>query len=220
MIKAEHKNWARYIFDYYINNLLKKNFISYYLLNDYPVLDKNLSIILTPNHISWWDGFLIDYLVKNFSNRKMYIMMLEKQLKRFWFFQKLGAYSINPDSISSLLTTVKYTRELLKNPDNLAVIYPQGTIESFEKRPLTIKKGIKLFIENMPNEIVVIPAAFKIQYFNERKPSVIARFGKILNAETICSDYQLYINEFYQNLDELNKAVFENKFQQDLFRKT
>ena len=220
MIKAEHKNWARFIFNIYIDKLLKNNFISYYLLNSYPAINKNLSIVLTPNHISWWDGFFVDYIIKNSSNRKMYIMMLEEQLKQFWFFKKLGAYSINPGSGSSLLTTVKYTRELVKNPENVAVIYPQGTIEPFEKRPLTIKKGLKLFIENMPDEIAVIPVAFKIQYFNEKKPAVIARFGKILNAETICSDYQSYITEFYRNLDELNKAVFENKFQNDLFKKT
>lgn len=220
MIQAEHKKWARFIFDYYINKMLKNNFLSYYLLNSYPVLEKNLSIILTPNHISWWDGFFIDYIVKTFSDRKMHIMMLEEQLKKFWFFKKLGAYSINPDSLSSILTTARYTRELLKSPGKLAVIYPQGTIEPFEKRPLTIKKGLKLFVENMPNEILVVPVAFKIQYFNEKKPAIIARFGKILNAETICSDYQLYVNEFYRNLDELNNAVFDNKLQQDLFRKT
>ena len=219
MFKADHKKWARFIFDYYVDNLLKKNFVSYYLVNNYPDIDDNLNIIFTPNHISWWDGFFIDYIIKNSSNRKMYIMMLEEQLKRFWFFQKLGAYSINPNRLNGLLSTVKYTRDLLNNPNNLVVIYPQGTIEPFEKRPLTIKKGLKLFIENMPNQIVVIPVAFKIQYFNEKRPAVVARFGKILNAETICSDYQLYINEFYQNLDELNKAVFERKFNQDLFRK-
>ena len=216
MIKADHKKWARFIFDYYVDNLLKKNFVSYYLVNNYPDIDDNLNIIFTPNHISWWDGFFIDYIIKNSSNRKMHIMMLEEQLKRFWFFQKLGAYSINPNRLNGLLSTVKYTRDLLNNPNNLVVIYPQGTIEPFEKRPLTIKKGLKLFIENMPNQIVVIPVAFKIQYFNEKRPAVVARFGKILNAETICSDYQLYINEFYQNLDELNKAVFERKFNQNL----
>ncbi|MEJ2618210.1 MAG: lysophospholipid acyltransferase family protein [Ignavibacteriaceae bacterium] len=218
MIKAEHKKWARLIFNLYIDKLLKNNFVNYYLLNSYPVLDKNLSVVLTPNHISWWDGFFIDYIVKIFSDRKMHIMMLEEQLKKFWFFQKLGAYSVNPDNVGSLLTTVRYTRKLLNNPESLAVIYPQGKIEPFEKRPLTIKNGLKLFVENMPNEIAVIPVAFKIQYFNEKKPAVIARFGKILYAETICSDYQLYVNEFYRNLDELNKAVFDNKFQQDLFR--
>jgi hypothetical protein len=220
MIKAKHQKWARFIFDYYIDNLLRKNFANYYLINNYPDIDDNFNMVFTPNHISWWDGFFIDYVIKKSSNRKMYIMMLEEQLKRYWFFQKLGAYSVNPDSISSLLTTVRYTRELLKNPEMLAVIYPQGTIESFEKRPLTIKKGLKLFIENIPNEIAIIPVAFKIQYFNEMKPVVIARFGKILKAETVCSDYQLYINEFYLNIDELNKAVFENKFQRDLFRKS
>lgn len=218
MIKADHKKWARFIFDYYINNLLKKNFVSYYLVNDCPKLSDNEHIIYTPNHISWWDGFFIDYIIKNFSARKMYIMMLEEQLKRFWFFKKLGAYSINPGENGSILSTIRYTGEILKSRKNLLVLFPQGAIEPFEKRPLTIKKGLKLFIENGPAELVVIPVAFKIQYFNEKKPSVIARFGQILKAETVCSDFKLYVNEFYRNLDELNKAVFENKFQRDLFR--
>ena len=44
MIKADHKNWARFIFDIYINNLLKRNFSNYYLTNSYPDLPDNLSI--------------------------------------------------------------------------------------------------------------------------------------------------------------------------------
>lgn len=218
MIKADHKNWARFIFNIYINNMLKKSFTNYYLINSYPDTDKNSGIILTPNHISWWDGFFIDYIVKLFSARKMYIMMLEEQLKRFWFFQKLGAYSINPGNTSSLLSVTRYTRELLKNQNNIVIIYPQGTIESFEKRPLNIKNGLRLFIENHPAELVVVPVAFKIQYFNKKKPAVIARFGNSLKAKEICSNYQLYINEFYYNLDELNKAVFEEKFHRDSFK--
>ena len=217
MIKADHKNWARFIFDIYINNLLKRNFSNYYLTNSYPDLPDNLSIVLTPNHISWWDGFFIDYLVKKFSKKKMHIMMLENQLKQYWFFQKLGAYSINPSSTSSIISTVKYTREILKNKNNLAVIYPQGKIEPFEKRPLNIKNGLKLFIENLHAELFVIPVAFKIQYLNEKNPAVIGRFGKILKADTICLDYQLYINEFYNNLNALNKSAFEGNFQNDLF---
>ena len=218
MIKADHKNWARCLFDFYINNLLRKNFVNYYLANDYPQIDKDSGIILTPNHISWWDGFFADYIVKSFSGRKLYIMMLEEQLKRFRFFQKLGAYSINPSSISSILSAAKYTREILKDKNNLVVIYPQGTIEPYEKRPLSIKKGLKLFIENVQEEVAVIPAAFRIQYFNEKKPSVIARFGNIMKTETVSSDYQSYINEFYNNLDGLNQAVFENNFYKDLFK--
>ncbi len=218
MIKADHKKWARIIFDIYIDRLLKKNFSNFFLANNFPLIDEKFSLILTPNHISWWDGFFIDYIVKKLSKRKFHIMMLEEQLKRYWFFQKLGAYSIDPENKSSLITTVKYTNEILKNKNNLAVIYPQGTIEPFEKRPLTIKEGLQLFVSDFSEDLIVVPVAFKIQYYEDKNPAVITRFGNSLKAKIIKSDFDLFINEFYKNLNELSSSAFNKKFIYDLFK--
>lgn len=217
MIKADHKKWARIIFDIYIDRLLKKNFSNFFLANNFQQIEENYSLILTPNHISWWDGFFIDYIVKKLSNRKFHIMMLEEQLERYWFFQKLGAYSIDPENKSGLISTVKYTNEILKDKNNLAVIYPQGTIETFEKRPLKIKEGLKLFMSNFSENLIVVPVAFKIQYYDDKDPAIITRFGKSLNAKMIKSDFDLYINEFHKNLDELSSAAFNKIFTSDLF---
>ncbi|MDX1777464.1 MAG: hypothetical protein R3339_01145, partial [Thermodesulfobacteriota bacterium] len=96
MIKASHKKWARLIFNPYCDLLLKRNFSQFLLVNDFPQLSPKLPLIITPNHISWWDGFFIYYLSKKKFNRKIYLMMLESSLEKFWFFQKIGAFSINP----------------------------------------------------------------------------------------------------------------------------
>ena len=86
MIKAEHKYWSRFVFNLYIDNQLKTHFNGFKAINFPPVLDSEKSLIVLPNHFSWWDGFLIDYVNRKLFGRKFHILMLEEQLKKYWFF--------------------------------------------------------------------------------------------------------------------------------------
>jgi len=217
MIKAEHSIWARFVFNFYIDRLLKKSFSHFYLVNELPNISKDKSLIVTPNHISWWDGFFIDYLSRKKFNRKMYLMMLESSLKKYWFFKKVGAYSIEPSNPRSIVDTVKYTNEILYNKENFVVTYPQGEIEPFEKRPLSIKEGLKLLVKGNSDLTFVLPIAFKIQYYEKQNPAVICRFGEVINGGIILSDYEKYKMLFADNLDELNKCAFKKEFVTDLF---
>ena len=217
MIKAEHKNWARLVFNPYIKRLLKKNFNNFYLTNEAPKIEKNKSILITPNHISWWDGFFIDFAVRNIFHKNIFLMMLEEQLKRFWFFSKLGAYSINPGNVKSVLETVNYTSLLLEKPGNFLVVYPQGEIEAYEKKPLTLKKGLDLIIKKSKKDFIILPAAFKIQYYNKKNPSVLFSFGNMLDSKEIENNFAVFENTFYKNLDDLSQKAFDRQFIRDLF---
>ena len=217
MIKAEHKNWARLVFNPYLIRLLKKNFNNFYLTNEAPKIEKNKSILITPNHISWWDGFFIDFAVRNIFHKNIFLMMLEEQLKRFWFFSKLGAYSINPGNVKSVLETVNYTSLLLEKPGNFLVVYPQGEIEAYEKKPLTLKKGLNLIIKKSKKDFIILPAAFKIQYYNEKNPSVLFSFGNMLDSKEIENNFAAFENTFYKNLDDLTQKAFDRQFIRDLF---
>ncbi len=217
MIKAEHKYWARLIFDPYINSQLKKNFSNFYLVNEFPKAEKEKSLILTPNHISWWDGFLIDFVNKNLLKRKLFIMMLEHQLKKYWFFKKLGAYSIDPENNISIKETIKYTASISNNPKNVVVIYPQGEIEPFNPKPENIKRGLKLFINSIKNELYVLPVGFKVQFYKNKKPEVICKFGDMVDANDIKVNYDIYEKEFLYNLELLNESSFKRNFINDLF---
>lgn len=219
MIKADHKKYARWLFIPYMNRMLKKNFSHFYLVNDFPEIPQDQGLIITPNHISWWDGFFAEYLFKKYLNRNLYIMMLEEQLKRYWFFKKLGAYSIKPDSPRSIMETADYTREILSNSQNFVVTYPQGEIESFEKRPLTLKQGLKFFIKEMEKDFLILPVGFKIHYYNEKYPSIICRFGLAFEGKRTRDAYPFYEAAFMTNLDMLARAAEEKTFVKDLFAK-
>lgn len=145
--------------------------------------------------------------------------MLEKQLKKFWFFKYLGAYSLDQVKPKSIIDTANYTCDLVNNPENFSIIYPQGEIEAFEKRPLTIKNGIRFFVRNLKSEFYILPVGFKIEYFNEKYPAVIARFGKLLSGEVIEHEFNTYEKEFYTNLDSLSTASYSKTFIDNLLIK-
>ncbi|MCU0332925.1 MAG: lysophospholipid acyltransferase family protein [Ignavibacteriaceae bacterium] len=196
---------------------MRKNFSNFFLVNLPPELPKNKSVIITPNHMSWWDGFFLHQVNIKSIKKNLYFMMLRKQLDRFWFFKYLGAYSIQPDNPKSISETIRYTKKILVNHKNAVAFYPQGEIEPYDKRPINLKGGLQLFLRDVKNECVVLPIAFKIQYYNEKYPAIIFRSGGIISANEILNDFNVLESEFVANLDALNESASSKKFAVDLF---
>lgn len=216
MIKSKNNPAARLIFNIYIDRLLKKYFSNFYLCNGYPTLNLNETVLITPNHFSWWDGFFIDYVIRKETNLDLRIMMLEDQLKKYWFFKYVGAFSITPNNPFAIKDSINYARKLLSEKNNALIIYPQGEIEPFDKRPLSIKKGISLMLKNS-NNINIIPAAFNITFSDQKLPSIFLRFGDPLNSKILLNDFTTFENAFYNNLNLLSEAVVNRNFIKDYF---
>jgi len=205
MIKAERNKLALFVFDIYLDRLLKKYFQDFVLVNEFPSINRDKSLILAPNHFSWWDGFFVYYSIKKLTGKNIFIMMLEEQLKRYWFFQKIGCFSINQNNKQSTVATLKYTLELLKNPDNCVVIFPQGEIEPFDKNPLSYNKGIEFLAEHSANEFDIMPIANKIFYTNQKLPFILMRAHHIINSKDIKNKSVSLFNEFKNNLAALSE---------------
>lgn len=133
--------------------------------------------------------------------------MLEDQLKRYWFFKKVGAYSINPANPVSMARTLKYSREIATSPDNLVVLFPQGEIQSLNEKSVSVKEGLKLFLEGDIPDIYILPLAVKLEYGGDKNPDIIARFGKLLGAREIKTDFELFTGEFLNNIEILRTTV-------------
>jgi 1-acyl-sn-glycerol-3-phosphate acyltransferase len=212
MIQAGHKKWAKFVFDIYLKRLFQKSFVDFRIINDLPKFDKSKSIIVTPNHFSWWDGFFIYWLNKKVLNKKLYVMMLEEQLKRYWFFKKLGCYSINLNNNRKMIASLKYTMDLLLDSNNLVTIYPQGEIQAYDEKHIVLKEGIDFITKKSTVDFQILPIAFKIHYTNEKLPIVYARFGKLLNSKEAFENQQLFKDEFINNLDQINSECSTSFF--------
>lgn len=212
MIKADHKKWAEFVFDTYLNRLLKKSFYDFRIINQLPNIDPSKSLVMAPNHFSWWDGFFVYWLNKKVLNKKLYVMMLEDQLKRYWFFKKLGCYSIDLNDSKKMITSLKYTLDLIQNADNAITMYPQGEIQSYEQRPIQLKDGIDFIAKKSKINFQIIPVAFKIHYTNERLPIIYTRFGKLLNSIDVAVNPQIFKDQFTSNLDFINSECLTSKY--------
>ena len=207
MIKAEHKWWARLIFNPYTDRLLKKNFGNFYLLNDLPAIDNSAGLIVTPNHFSWWDGFIVDFISRKLIKRKIHVMMLEEQLNRYWFFKKVGAYSINTANPVSMVKTLYYTRDIAGSPENFIVLFPQGKIQSLNEKQISIKEGLKRLLDTVNFELYVLPMAVKFEYGDKKNPDIMVRFGKLLKGTDIQSDFGIFTGEFIRNLESMKTTT-------------
>ena len=153
LIRANHTLWAKKVFDIYVSRLLKQHFHAFHFLGEIPETDPQLPLLLLPNHSSWWDGFLVYLLNKKIFKRPLYLMMLEKELSKYGFFSRVGAYSIQPGNPKDVLESLHYTAGLLGQKETipLVCIFPQGELKPWGKRPLGYKRGVEWILNRKRN---------------------------------------------------------------------
>lgn len=154
IIKAKHNFIIHPIFKQFSRIMINHHFSKVEIIGDID-LSNNHSIFLLSNHTSWWDGFWHLYLNMRLFKKKYHFMMLEEQLKKHWYFNYTGGFSVNKSS-KSIVETVQYSAELLSHPNNLVLMFPQGKIGSLHKRSIEFEKGVQKIIERTDRNRVQI----------------------------------------------------------------
>ncbi|MCS7073871.1 MAG: lysophospholipid acyltransferase family protein [Bacteroidia bacterium] len=217
MIPADKKKWAYILFKAYLRWILKSDFYAIYCQNIPSLIPSTENLILAPNHASWWDGFFAFQLNEWFFRRDFYLLMLESSLKKYPFFQKLGACSIQPDSPKEIIHTIRYLSELLNTRQNvLLTIYPQGILLP-DIQPIQTKIGMTKLTVTKP--VKILPVYTRTEPLNNRKPTVFVRFGNLINFEDYQKNPQLLEEELNQTrLDCLNHLILSQSYERDCFR--
>lgn len=127
MIKANKTYLGVLFFDLYAKIQLKRYFRRITVIGSFE--DSGKPILLISNHFSWWDGFIQLWLNKRVFKRKLYVMMLEEQLRKFMILNQGGAFSIRKNS-RDIVESLEYTTGLLKYKENVLLIFPQGEIQT------------------------------------------------------------------------------------------
>jgi hypothetical protein len=208
MIRANHTTWAERIFHPYVTWLFKRHFHAIHLLGKPPQTEASLPLLLLPNHSTWWDGFFIYLLNKKLFGRKAYLMMLEEQLARYKFFSRLGAFSIEPRSVSNTRQSLRYAAAIIKQPSSLLCIFPQGELLPWEKRPLGYKRGLEAILRAYGGKVNLLPLAIKTVFLQEQLPEAFFLFGEnmIANRNTFIGMQRL--EEIEESLlDQISRAI-------------
>ena len=173
---------------------MKRSFHDIVIRSD--VEDRGKPILLICNHNSWWDGIWALHLNQQVFGRKFHFMMLEEQLKKNWFFQYTGGFSVRKSN-RSLVESLNYSAELLENTNNMVLMFPQGKIQSMHRTSFIFEKGIERILARTKKEVELVFEVNLVDYFSQAKPSVY------LNATSYKGDYSLNAiqeayNDFYR----------------------
>lgn len=133
-------------------------------------------LLYVMNHSSWWDGIVAYHVCSSLSShREHYFMMDEKQLAKFTFFRRLGAFSIDKSTLRGVTESLRYAQSLLMQGHGVW-LFPQGEIKHLEARPLTFQSGVGFLLERCPSTAVK-PVTAYYAMSKEQKPVVTLQFG-------------------------------------------
>jgi 1-acyl-sn-glycerol-3-phosphate acyltransferase len=137
-------------------------------------VDPRRALLLVGNHISWWDGFWPLWLNHKHLGKRFHAMMLEEQLAQRRFLRSAGGFSINPRS-RSVIASLSYAAELLSDPKNLLLIYPQGKIHSLYDQPIRFEKGLEKVLQLTQAPVQLVFSVALLDYHARPRPSLYYR---------------------------------------------
>lgn len=205
MIAARHSPWFKRIFSLYLSLAFKRSFRRIETKGTFH--DQKIPMLVIANHISWWDGFWIFHLNQKLLRRKLYVMMLEEQLRQNRFLTKLGAFSIRKNS-RDMVESLQYASRVLENPQSFLLLYPQGEIHSQYDTPLNFQKGWGRILTRVKHPIQVLMVVHMLDYFSDPKPTLRQYiFSPEQTEDFSCDQLESLYNEFYQQCLQQQKAL-------------
>lgn len=202
ILKAKHNAIFYPFFKWYIRLKIRSEFHAVKITGE--VSGRNLPVLLITNHNSWWDGLWVEWVNQQVFKHRFYFMMLEEQLRKFWFFNYTGGFSVKKNS-KSIIESLAYTRELLTDRENLVLMYPQGKIRSMYDSDFHFEKGIEHILKRLDNPVQLIFMVSLIDYFSNPKPGLFLYLKEYAETDLSIKSIQLNFSEFYQKCIELQK---------------
>ncbi|MET0405738.1 MAG: lysophospholipid acyltransferase family protein [Cystobacter sp.] len=127
------------------------------------------------NHSNWWDGFVLHQLGRA-AGWDTYCVMEEKNLTRYRFLSRIGAFSIRRGEATSSLETVRYARSLLARPRAMVCIFPEGELRPYGTRTLKLERGVELLARVSGARCV--PLCIRYAFFEHERPDVLVEVGE------------------------------------------
>ncbi|ATB35774.1 acyltransferase [Cystobacter fuscus] len=126
------------------------------------------------NHSNWWDGFVLHQLGRA-AGWDTYCVMEEKNLARYRFLSRIGAFSIRRGEAASSLETLRYASSLLARPRAAVCIFPEGELRPHGVRSLKLERGVELLARVSGARCV--PLCIRYAFFEHERPDVLVEVG-------------------------------------------
>lgn len=131
-------------------------------------------LILYPNHVGFWDGFVLDQLAR-FAGWDAHCFMDEANLRRYRFLSRIGAFSVRPGDAASARESMAYARDLLRARKTV-IIFPQGELRPQATAPGPLSRGVELLARQSGARC--LPLGLRYAFFEAERPDVLVHAGE------------------------------------------
>lgn len=170
MIKPRYNKFYRRFWSFYFKRIIDSDF-ERFSFDTHIQPDPERGILLIANHHSWWDGFWAYRLNDLHFKKRFHVMMLEEELKKRTFLTYAGAFSVEKGS-RSVVESLNFSAELISDPQNTLLIFPQGRFQSVQERDFIFEKGVfRVLAKAKQKPQLIFSSAFP-EYGKFRKPTV------------------------------------------------
>ena len=173
MIRDEKGGPLGWALDRYVGWKFRSSFRGLWVRGELPAGDTARLVYV--NHSNWWDGFVLHQLCQA-AGWDGYCLMEERNLERYRFLSRLGAFSIRPGEASSSLESLRYARELLHRPRAAVFLFPEGELRPFGVLPLRLERGVALL--GRATRAECLPMAVRYTFFEHERPDVLVEVGR------------------------------------------
>ena len=200
MIYPQKNKLITWFFHNYILRIVKRNYheIKFNVVE----AKKDRSVLLLANHFSWWDGFIMYYLNAIVFKKRFHVMVIEETMQQVSFFKYLGAFSVSKNS-REMLASLDYAAELLNDPENLVLIFPQGKLYSNFVGDVKFQKGLSKIMQLAGGKFQTIIAATFIENLQYKKPTVNVYIEATGDLTDIQSAYRQHYNNARQQQTQI-----------------
>lgn len=211
MIEAKKSKLFAWMFNLIFKRLIKKSFNQILLRHaDIP----SGGAVFIANHSNWWDGLLF-FKLQQTLKKDVYVMMHEHNLKKFFFFQWLGAFSVNQKHPKSVVASLQYAGKLLQD-NQVVCLFPQGDEYHLEKRPLKLDSGAIYLIEKI-KQTPIVPISFYYGWAGERKPNIWIDMGTPIYWNDLSGSNRVEKNQELEHiltaqLDQLRLTIIQQQW--------
>jgi 1-acyl-sn-glycerol-3-phosphate acyltransferase len=162
--------------------------------------EPNSRTIYYLNHHSWWDG-LVPFLLNEFRfHQQGRAMMEDEQMRQYFFFQKIGAFSVNRAAPKSTIPSLRYAVKSLQRPNASLFLYPEGKITPAGSK-LTFEGGLSWLNKQLP-DIDIVPIGIYIHTIRNDKPELHLDVGAPVQIDQgVSKDEQS--RRFEKNLEKI-----------------
>lgn len=167
MIRAHHTWIGETVSGLFAGPLLDRAFREIRFVGD--IEDEGKPVLMLANHFCWWDGFIQYRINRAFFRRKLHVMMLEEQLEKHPILAHCGCFSVRKNS-RSMLESLEYCREIMRLPENMLLLFPQGELQSMHVNAPGFQSGIHYLRDRIANEYRIVLNVNLPDYGGEKRP--------------------------------------------------